>query len=274
MSHSIKLLALDIDGTLMGHDYILRDEVVNTIKKVVHESEIKVVLATGRMTHSTVPIAKQMDITNPLILYQGAMVKDYVNNKILFKKPLPADLAEQIAEELESEDIQVNLYINDILMMKQITEVAISYGSARYVDPVKIKDFSVIRETSPIKIVGLDRNTKKISQLVTKYAKKYEGKLGIVSSIPEFLEVTSCDVNKGITLFKTAKELWNIEPENIMAIGDGNNDYDMIRLAGYGIAMGNATDKIKSVARYITKDVMELGSVEAIEKLIFLGVRL
>lgn len=269
MPEPIKMLALDIDGTLVGKDYILRDEVISSVRKVIRETTIKVILASGRMTHSTIPIAELLGVKTPLIVYQGAMVNDIQNNKILFHQTLEPETALQIINDIEKEGIHVNLYINDTLMMKQISDIASSYSSARYVKPIVTHDYSILKKNPPTKIVGLDYDTKKIAALSARLEVKYSDKLNIFNSMPEFIEAVNPEINKGQTVMNMAKELWGFEPENIMAIGDGNNDYDMIRLAGYGVAMGNATDHVKSVAKYVTGSVENLGIIQAINHFIF-----
>lgn len=267
----IKLLALDIDGTLMNRDYVLKEPVIEVIKRVVNETDIKVVLASGRMIHSTVPVAKELGLTTPLVAYQGALIKDVNTGEVFSHLLVPADLALQVVEDMEEEGIHVNIYLDDVLCMKKITEIAMSYSSARYVTPKTIEDYNVMNSTPPTKIVGLDFDVDKIARITKKLKEKYAGKLNIFSSMPEFVEVVNPDISKGKALVQFAKNHWDIDPEEIMAIGDGDNDYDMISLVGYGIAMGNAVDEVKSVARFITKPVSQFGVVDAIEKFIFNG---
>lgn len=274
MNKIIKLLALDIDGTLMGRDYILQEPVIEAIKRVKIQTDIKVVLASGRMTHSTIPIAEQLHIDTPLVVYQGAMINDFKNNKLLLHKTVDPHFAEQIIKDIENEDIHVNLYINDKLYMKQLSEIADVYSSSRYVKPILIDDYSLIYNTPPTKILGLDNDKEKIKRLTSELGEKYKGKLNIFGSSPRFIEVVNPEVNKGQTLVNMAKDLWDIDPVNIMAIGDADNDYDMLQLVGYSVAMGNATEKAKSVAKFVTLPATELGVVFAIEKIIFEGVKI
>ena len=269
--NEIKLLALDIDGTLMGRDYILPKPVIHTVKKVVKETNIIVMLVSGRMTHSTLPIAQQLGIETPLIVYQGAMVKDIKNNITLFHQPVDSKLAKEVVDDLEKENIHVNLYLDDELYMREITEIAMSYSSARYLTPKVYEDISIIEKIQPTKVVGLDLDIEKIQSISAVIKEKYKGRLNLFNSLPEYIEVVNPNVNKGKTLVNIAKSLWNIDPENIMAIGDGNNDIDMLKLVGYGVAMGNASEEVKQSARHITTTVNEYGASEAIEKLIFKG---
>lgn len=271
MNSSIKLLVLDIDGTIVGNDYFLNPHIISVIKKVKRETDIKLLLASGRMTYSTQIIAEQLEIDTPLIVYQGAMVNDVKNNQILFHKTLDPVAGLEIIQDIENEDIHINVYIEDKLYMKELNEMAKTYTSYRSVVPNMINDFEFILDNPPTKILGLDDNTEKIHNLIENLQKKYLGRLNIFGSNPIFIEIINPEVNKGITLVEVAKNLWDIKPENIMAIGDGNNDYYMIKSVGYGVAMGNATEKIKSAAKYHTYSVNQNGAAYAIEQLIFQG---
>lgn len=266
MTNNIKLLALDIDGTLLGRDYIISDQVKAAIKSVIAQTDVKVVLASGRMAHSTNVVAEELGVTTPMVCYQGAMVIQYPEKDILFHKQVPTNLAKKVIKEIEAEDIHVNIYINDQIYMTKITEVATSYSSARYLTPNLVKDYSILDNNPTTKIVGLDTNPDKVARLIDRLQPKYVNSLNITSSNPEFIEVVNPDVNKGKTLYEFAEKLWGIMPENIMAIGDGNNDFDMINQAGVGVAMGNATDKVKAAAKFITDTVDNYGAVKAIEK--------
>lgn len=269
MKNDIKLLVLDIDGTLVGSDFILHPDLIAIVKKVRQETDIKVVLASGRMTYSTQIIAEQLDIDTPLIVYQGAMVNDVKNNKILFHKTLDPVAGLEIIDDIEKEGIHINVYIEDKLYMKELNEMAKTYTSYRSVQPNLVKDFNFILDNPPTKILGLDDNTKKVHLLIDHLQEKYKGRLNIFGSNPIFIEIINPEVNKGITMLEVAKNMWNIPSENIMAIGDGNNDYYMIKSVGYGVAMGNATDKVKSVAKYHTYPVGQVGAAHAIDCLIF-----
>jgi hypothetical protein len=267
----IKLLALDIDGTLIDKDYIIKQPVKDIVKRVQQETDIKVVLASGRMSYSTKIVADELNITLPAVVYQGAMIKDLYKDEILFHKTIDPENSLKIIKDIEEEDIHVNVYIQDQLYMTKISEAAKVYSSYRNVEPVIIPDFSIVKNNPPTKILGLDRDTRKVEALKERLQKKYISILGIFASNPVFIEVIRPDLNKGKTLFKMAEDFWNIPQENIMAIGDGENDYEMVKGAGTGIAMGNATDKVKEVACYVSSPVSEFGAICAIEKFIFGG---
>ena len=141
MNNKIKLLALDIDGTLMGTDFVLQKPVIESIKKVQDNTDIIVLLASGRMTYSTLPIARQLGIIEPVIVYQGAMVNDFNNNKILFHQTVDPEYAIEIIDDLDKEGLHTNVYINDQLYMKKISEIAKTYSSYRYIEPNIVSDF-------------------------------------------------------------------------------------------------------------------------------------
>lgn len=268
MKAPIKLLALDIDGTIVNKSYELADTVAESIKKVCRTTDIIVMLASGRMLQATIPLAQMLELTTPVVVYQGAMVYDFSQKEIIFHQPVPPDLALDVVNDLESYGVHVNLYINGDLCMKEVPDIAKEYSSYRYVTPRVIDSYTIVTKNPPTKILGLERDTDKVQEIIKALSAKYGAELNVFGSNPTFIEVVNNQVNKGKTLMEVAKKFWNIDPENIMAIGDADNDYDMIKLAGYGIAMGNATPKTQSVADFITKSVDEHGVKHALEEFI------
>jgi Cof subfamily protein (haloacid dehalogenase superfamily) len=273
MANNIKLLALDIDGTIMDTDYLIKEPVKKIIKRVQEETNIIIVLASGRMTHSTKIVADELGITTIAIVYQGAMVRDFSNNKILYHKTLDPDCSLKVIEDIENENIHVNIYIDDNLYMKQESEIARQYTSNRNLQAHIIKDYSLLQHNPPTKLLALDRDTERLQKLKQVWRRKFNNKMSIFSSRDIYVEFVHKEVNKGKSLYEFARQHFNIDPTEIMAVGDGENDLEMIRDAGLGIAMGNAVDEVKQVAKHITSPVDQNGLVEAIESFIFNGAR-
>ena len=105
----IKLLALDIDGTILKKDYSLSQKVKKAIQSSV-KAGVKVVLVTGRMYSATIFIAEELGLDTPIITYSGALVQ--TSEKIFFEKLIPDAVARKVVKELRAFDLQVNLYMN------------------------------------------------------------------------------------------------------------------------------------------------------------------
>ena len=141
---SIKMIVLDIDGTILKKDYTASE----TTKKVLRElskNGIKVVLCTGRMYAATKSIAEELNLTTPVICYQGGLIKNfYQNNDTILENTISEKLARTIIKELKLKNIFFNLYDNDILMVEQDNELIQEYANKRNIKYEVVENFDNI----------------------------------------------------------------------------------------------------------------------------------
>ena len=263
----IKMLVLDIDGTIFKKDYTATQKVKNTLKKL-SDNGIKVVLCTGRMYAATRFIAKEFELKTPVICYQGGLVKNiYENNDTLFEKTMDETLAREIIKELKNRKIFFNLYINDELMVEKDSHLIRQYVDARNLDYKVIGNSENIELKGLNKILAIDDNTQLIESLQKEMAQKYKNKLYVIRSTPRFCEFSNLEATKGNAVKFLAKK-WEIKKDEIMACGDHDNDIEMLLAAGTKVAMGNATENLKQIADYVTETVDNDGVVKAVIKFI------
>lgn len=261
----IKMLVLDIDGTILSAKTPITTKLIKYIK-ILKQNGIKVVIATGRMHKSAKVIAAELGTDDPIISYQGGMVIDKSNN-ILDNRILDENLAREVIEYFRKEKIHTNIYINDELIVEQESKEIIDYIEGKYVKYTKVETFDGLDFSGLNKVLAINYNPDLIKKQVNVLQQRYKNKLYIVRSTPYFCEVANPTATKGNGIRFLAK-LWNIKQEEIMAIGDQDNDIEMLLAAGKRIAMGNATEELKKVSNYITKTVDEHGVICAIEKFI------
>ncbi len=265
----IKMLVLDIDGTIFRKDYTATKRVKDTLKKIV-EKGIKVVLCTGRMYAATKQIAKELGLTTPVICYQGGLVKNfYDNEKTLWERTMEKTLALDVIKELKKRKVFFNLYINDILMVEEDNYLIRQYVDARNIKYEVVNNCEELDLTGVNKILAIDDDTKLIENLQKEMAEKYKDKLYVIRSTPRFCEFSNPEATKGNALRYLAK-MWDLKQEEIMACGDQDNDIEMLLAAGTKVAMGNATEDLKKIADYVTDTVDNDGVVKAVEK--FIGI--
>jgi len=132
---TIRLLALDLDDTLLNSRLQITPKSVDALNQVVDRG-IKVTLATGRMFRSARPFARQLGIEVPLITYQGALVKNAVSEEVLYHRPVPAALAAQAVEYVKETGYHYQVYFNDHLYMERLTPEGSAYARLAGVDPV------------------------------------------------------------------------------------------------------------------------------------------
>ena len=257
----IKLVATDIDGTILIPEGEFRPSIKECMKKL-SASGIKVVLVTGRMHAAASRIAKDLELDTPVISYQGGLVVE--NDKKLYERYLTEEQAERILEWAKGENIHINLYNNDILYSESE-----SYEVKRYCNNLHtehtVKPFKEIKKDKINKLLAIDYSN---PDRITKYEKELPSifpDLYIVKSTPYFLEFSNPEASKKCAV-EFLQEYWGLEKEEILTIGDQNNDIALLQAGGIKIAMGNATDDLKKIADDITETVYEDGFIKAMEK--------
>ena len=261
------MVATDIDGTIANWDGEFSPAVRNCLK-ILSNIGIKVVLVTGRMHSSAIHVAKDLELTTPIISYQGGLVKD-LDGKTLYQQNLNSDYAKEIIKWAEENNIHINLYIDDKLYVNKDDEIIKKYVDGKYID-YTVCSFDDLEIANVNKILAIDySDAQKVTGWVEELQAKYPD-LYIVKSTPYFCEIGSGLAKKSLGVEFLCK-LWNIQTNEVLTIGDQNNDIDLIKSGGVGVAMGNATDELKHCADYITDTVDNDGFVKAIEKFVVLN---
>lgn len=262
----IKLVATDIDGTILAFDKDFTEGVKNCINNLISHN-VKVVLVTGRMNAAAQLVAKRLDIDTPLVSYQGGLIK--YKGETLYEKYLSKEQALKIIDWAKSVNIHVNLYNDDILYSENDSDEVKHYSEVQSVDYV-VKPFSEIKLDKVNKILAIDYNNPKQIDIYEKEMPKYFPELYIVKSSPYFLEFSNKEASK-YSAVKFLQRYWGIKDDEVLAIGDQNNDIALLKAGGVKIAMGNATEELKKVADYITDTVENDGFVKAVEKYCYYG---
>ena len=261
----IKMVATDIDGTIANSMAEFSPAVRNCIK-TLSEKGVKVVLVTGRMHSSAIHVAQELGLDTPIISYQGGLIKDF-DGKTLYQQNLASDYAKEIIKWAAENNIHINLYIDDKLYVNNDDETIKKYVDGKYID-YKVCSFDELVIENVNKILAIDySDAQKVTGWVNELRIKYPN-LYIVKSTPYFCEIGSQMAAKSLGV-EYLRKLWGFSKDEILTIGDQNNDIDLIESGGIGVAMGNATDELKQCADYITDTIDNDGFVKAVEKFIF-----
>ena len=265
----IKMVATDIDGTILKWSFQFSPEVKKCIKEL-DESGIKVVLVTGRMHSSTTPVARELGLHTPIVSYQGGLIKDE-SGKTLYQKDLKPDYAKKIIKWARKNNVHLNLYLDDKLYVEHDNEIVKEYTDGRFID-YTVCSFDDLNIENVNKLLAIDlKDADKVTGWVEELSREFPD-LYIVKSTPFFCEIGSKDAKKSSGV-KFLADMWGIKQEEILTIGDQNNDIELLKAGGIKVAMGNATEELKSYADYITDTVENDGFVKAIEKFVKLGVK-
>ncbi len=262
----IKLVALDLDGTIVNDQLKISPKVLQVLNHLITRTDVRVVIATGRMFMSALPFAREIGIVEPLVTYQGAMVRDITEGHALrFHAPIAMPLAKEVMAPLIEDKYFINLYINDQLWTHPDNHHASFYRRAAGVEPFFHEDLISCLTEAPTKLMVIDDH--RLDQLLEYLEGNFFGRLSYCRSRTNFCEIIDVSASKWNALSSLAQE-WGIQPEEILAIGDQGNDLSMIEHAGVGVAMGNAPEYVQAKANYVTTTIQQDGAAEAIEKFV------
>lgn len=262
----IKMVATDIDGTIVkwGCDY--SDGVKSCVKKLC-DNGVKVVLVTGRMHCATTHVAEALGLKTPIVSYQGGLIK---NNKgeTLYQQNLDSDTAKKIIKWARKNDVHINLYLDDKLYVEKDNEFVRKYTDGKFIS-YEVCNFDDLNIENVNKILAIDFNdAERVTGWVCELQQKFP-ELYIVKSTPYFCEIGSPKATKSAGVEFLANK-WGIKKDEILTIGDQDNDIELLKAGGVPVAMGNASDELKKYACYITDTVENDGFAKAVEKYCFL----
>jgi Cof subfamily protein (haloacid dehalogenase superfamily) len=267
-----RMLVADVDGTLMARNGHVAPRVRAAVRAALTAGTL-VVLATGRWYRSAQPIARELGLDLPIILHNGALVKDLVTGEVLDHCHLPRELAEQAIGIIRNHGMQPMVYENAFggeLLLAGPAELDSPF-TARYLATkiehlrrVPLAELSLVDD--PIQLAVAD-TADRTDPLIAELARgPWRTVTSMTLAVPEarFVEVLSPGCSKARAVARLA-QAHGVPMEQVIAVGDNYNDLDMIEAAGLGVAMGNAPDEVKSRADAVVPTVDQDGLAVAIE---------
>lgn len=272
MSANIRLLAIDLDGTLFG-DSLHPTARVRDAVRAAAAAGVKITIASGRTTPDEERVIHELGLTAaqtaPLIGYQGAYVYQPGYGE-LFSFTLAPDVAICIVEYSRSIGYGVNLHTPEDTFVERPTAADHYYAELSLLKPITVADMAAIireRDLHPLKMVLVSQLQEQTNRLVDALNQLWPQQLVAARSHPRFCEATHPCANKGEALSQLAARL-GIPMSEVMAIGDNQNDITMLQRAGVGVAMGHAAPEVKAAAAYVTGTLQEDGVASAIQRFI------
>lgn len=266
----LRVLFLDIDGTIAGIDNDVRPAVRSAVRAAKAKG-IQVAIATGRMYRSALRFAAAIDADLPLIAYNGAWIRDLTSDRVYWHRPVPEQLAARLLDDFEQPEwhsqLSVHFYIDDRLHVRHVTPETASYAERSDIEPVVVEDLRSTLKCEPTKILALSSESAVISQLLARLQQRYPPtELYLTQSVATFFEACHPQVSKGRAVRHLTEQILQLRPENVLAIGDNFNDMEMLAYAGVSVAMGSAPDRVQQIADWVAPDVEQDGVAAAIEK--------
>ena len=284
----IKLIASDMDGTLLNHNHKIPKENVKLINFAKNQG-IEFVVATGRAYYEALPALNEENINCDVISFNGGIVYDKNGNIISITPMLPKDLYYTI-EILKSFDISYQLYTKNTIYTTSIetdinayidlirsngyepdvehlrTEAQQKLDVGYITEVENIELYLNEKENPPIKIIAISNDISKLENAAKLLSENTS--ISVTSSGANNIEIMHKNATKGEALKEIAK-IYGINLENAVAIGDNLNDQAMLDIVGYSVAMKNGNTILKEQAKYVTEKTNSEGGVaDTIFKLI------
>jgi Cof subfamily protein (haloacid dehalogenase superfamily) len=264
---TIKLLAFDIDGTLIGASKRI-SSFTKTILSRLRAKGILTTLATGRILPAVKDYAGELEIDIPLILSNGSILQDRKGN-LTAETSLPADVVQAAIRVSREESRDLVLYIRDQIFIEKLTDnIDPTYGSILNKGLYEIGRWESLGEKLDhvTKCVIVDNfNEQNLFDTEPILREALDGRAVTLRTSTVLLEVQPKDVTKAIGLRKLA-EVLSIDVKQVIAFGDYNNDVEMLREAGLGVAVGDATPACLEAADLLVASPEEEGPAHFLEE--------
>lgn len=260
----IKLIAIDLDDTLLNKEKEISLANVNAISKARLKG-IKVVIASGRPFFRISPILEALGLKTAndyVIAFNGGRVTNGLNSVVFYEKTINNQSLKSIYDVLRKYDLCFNVYQDSFIYTSKLEDSITELPVYKGINFIHLSEEGMNNLAYAHKVIFADSKEK-----IEKYKDLIIHRLGndfsIVRTTPNFLEILPKGTSKGEMLKKICG-MMNINKENVMAIGDEENDLSMFNEASISVAMENATNSIKERATFITKSCEESGVAYAI----------
>lgn len=262
-----KIIAFDIDGTLLTSQEIVSKPTKDILKKLSDEGH-HLVICSGRSNEAIKDLIKQIDMDSAfeyIVAFNGAMVENIKTGEVLFEQRLSIEDARNLFDLSNEFELELIVYYNKSILSK--TSTVHNYTS------VKKRGFKCDYISSaneiiipPHKLIYVGEK-ESLDRLEPKIKEQISHKFSIARSGLHFLDFNSIGIDKGNGILKVSDAL-KINIQDVVAFGDSSNDYEMIKKVGVGVAMGNSTPDILKIADVVTLSNDEDGIVEFVNKYI------
>ena len=263
------LIVSDFDGTLVNHDTTISEKNKKAINDYV-EAGGKFAISTGRLPSGILTRAKELGLKGTIATCQGAVILDIESGKLISEERIPHETTLKIVEKMEELDLHIHLYDLWEFYCNKDDEALKFYESivrtkAKLVLDKPLSQLVREKKICAYKLLAMvkSEDNARIFEALSK--ENFEG-CCVTKSDNSLVEVVNAKYSKG-TAVRLLAELHNIPLEKTVAIGDQQNDIPMIEVAGLGIAVKNADEKLKEKADYVSEFTNEEGAVaDAIER--------
>ena len=265
----VRLLVLDIDGTIVDESHRIRDSVAQAIHSAQRRG-VAVAIATSRTYQTSLLVYNSIGSTLPLICYEGALIREPKTGFVHHHRSLDRRVLAQVLDHTEllglRGRVSIHFHIQGDIYVSNLNGASLNYFARSQVEPIVVSDLRQLLNQSTTKVMVLSDDVRVIARLSTELKSSDSRTQVKQDKSITLLEAFHPTVNKRLAVSYLAEGIMGLSPENVMAVGDDFTDIEMLRYAGIGVAMGNAPVAVKSSADWVTTTIEEDGVAAAVEK--------
>ena len=265
----IKLIAVDLDGTLLNSAHQIGERSEKALKAAI-EKGVQVVIATGKSVRGGKGVVEQLKLKTPGVYGQGTTVYRG-DGTLLTETTIDRMLVRQIVTFAEDRGFQVALYNRDRILVREdslrLRQLTVDYHEPA---PERVGPLQNVLDNVSIHKILITKpgDGRAVSALRWQLSMQIQNRASLLQvGIVDLLEILPPGVSKGSGLKQLIKEM-GVPASAVLAIGDAENDVEMLQLAGTSVAMGNASDHVKSVAKHVVASNDADGVAEAVERFV------
>lgn len=264
----IRLIALDIDGTLLDSQHELPPANRRAID-AARARGVQVVLATGKSIFALRPIHRELDLDTPSVCVQGLMVYG-PDESIWHERRLDPATVGTVTDYALDHDLTIFAYERDRLLVNRPSPYIDHFVEHFEPRAEVLADFAAEMQKRPINKLNIMHPDEGIPRIRADLAARLGESTSLVQAVPQSLEILPAGASKGEGLRWLLDRL-EIDPARVLAVGDGENDVEMMTLAGVGVAVANAMPAAKAAADHRVASNDAGGVAEAIERFVLAG---
>jgi Cof subfamily protein (haloacid dehalogenase superfamily) len=262
--------AFDLDGTVLRRNLRITGETITALQRL-RDRGMRLVVATGRRYEDAREYAERLGFAerDPVICYGGSMVRR-ISGETLLHRTLPRDLSVEVLEWAAQRDLHARVFVDGRIVTSPDTPAALEH-LRRYSEPGVSAVESPARwleegGEEPTKLVIVDYPDD-IGGWLEEARSAFSGRLFVTRSLPHYVEIGGLEGTKSKAL-QFLCERWGIERNRVLAFGDADNDIDMLRFAGHGVAVGGMSGEVREAADEVVPGVDEDGVARYVDKLL------
>lgn len=268
MSDTIQLIAVDLDGTLLNSRHELTPRTEAALKAAMARG-VQVVLATGKTRASALSVIARLGLTTPGIFSQGLTVYNG-DGTLRHQTALDPAVARRVITFAEDRGFTVIAYAGERLLVRARTPqtaILTDYGEP---EPQAVGPLQNILDSVPVNklVMTASGDVRRVRALRWQLGMQLDGAARLMqANVVQMLELLPPGASKGAALRALLRDL-RVDPQRVLAIGDGENDVEMVQLAGVGVAVGNADAHLKAAADHVVATNDSDGVAEAVERFV------